>query len=168
MEDYTILRNLFRNEQDEIHFDLFKGVNAIKLTNQNKNDDFDNGIVFNTASKFINYKNAYILLKIEVEISFDDTDLGKKSVPGLIYLKNSFELVKNLIISNKIQLNNVNISDKVNVNRSSFIDFVLNNSRNDSILYTNLSIVSSDGLNITNNKFITKDTYGKKRRRCNN
>ena len=171
MEDYTILRNLFRNEQDEIRFDLFKEVNVIKFTNQNKNDDFDNGIVFNTAntaSKLINYKNAYILLKIEVEISFDDTDLGKKSVPGLIYLKNSFELVKNLIISNKIQLNNVNISDEVNVNRSSFLDSVLNNSRNDSILYTNLSIVSSDGLNITNNKFITKDTYGKKRRRCNN
>ena len=159
MEDYTILRNLFRNEQDEMHFDLFKGMNVIKLTNQNKNDDFDNGIVFNTASKLINYKNAYILLKIEVEISFDDTDLGKKSVPGLIYLKNSFELVKNL----KIQLNNVNVSDEVNVNRLSLIDFVLNNSRNDSILYTNLSIASLDGLNITNNKFITKDTYEKKK-----
>ena len=97
MEDYTILRNIFRNEQNEIHFDLFKEVNVIKLTNQNKNDDFANGIVFNTASKLINYKNAYILLKIEVEISFDDTDLGKKSVPGLIYLKillNSLKILK--------------------------------------------------------------------------
>ena len=121
MEDYTILRNLFRNEQDEIHFDLFKGVNVIKLTNQNKNDDFDNGIVFNTASKLINYKNAYILLKIEVEISFDDTDLGKKSVPGLIYLKNSFELVKNL----KIQLSNVNISDEVNVSIHAMIQYYI-------------------------------------------
>ena len=64
MEDYTILENLFRNEQDEIHFDLFKVSNIIKLNNENKNDDFDNGIHFNTASlasKLINYKDAYIL-----------------------------------------------------------------------------------------------------------
>ena len=133
----------------------------IKLTNQNKNDDFDNGILFNTASissKMINYKDAYILLKIECEVPYDDGDQGKKSIPGLLYLKNSFEIVKNL----KIQLNNINISNEVNVNRSSLIDLVLNNSHNDSILYRNLSIASSDGLNITNNKFITKDTYGEK------
>ena len=161
MEDYTILENLFRNEQDEIHFDLFKESNIIKLNNDNKKDDFDNGIHFNTsslASKMINYKNAYILLHIECEIPYDDSDQGKKNIPDLLYLKNSFELVKNL----KIQLNNVNISNEVNVNRSSLIDFVLNNSHNESILFRNLSIASTDSLNIENNKFITKDTYGKK------
>ena len=162
MEDYTILLNLFREKQDEIHFNLFKEVNIIKLTNQNKNDDFDNGILFNTASissKMINYKDAYILLKIECEVPYNDTDQGKKSIPDIHYLKNSFEIVKNL----KIQLNNVNISNEVNVNRSSSIDFVINNSRNYSISYRNLSIASStDDLNITNNKFVTKDTYGDK------
>ena len=57
MEDYTILENLFREKQDEIHFDLFKEVNIIKLTIQNKNYDFDNRILFNTvsiSSKMIN------------------------------------------------------------------------------------------------------------------
>ena len=44
MDDYTILENLFRKEQDEMHFDLFKESNIIKLNNENKNDDFDNGI----------------------------------------------------------------------------------------------------------------------------
>ena len=29
MEDYTILENLFKNEQDEIHFALFKESNII-------------------------------------------------------------------------------------------------------------------------------------------
>ena len=167
MEDYTIFENLFRNEQDEIHFDLFKESNIIKLNNDNKNDDFDNGIHFNTsslASKMINYKNAYILLHIECEIPYDDCDQGKKNIPDLLYLKNSFELVKDL----KIQLNNVNISNEVDVNRSSLIDFVLNNFHNESILFRNLSIASTDSLNIENNKFITKDTYGKKRKRCNN
>ena len=39
----------------------------LKLHNQNKNDDYNNGILFNTSlyieSKMINYKGAYILLK---------------------------------------------------------------------------------------------------------
>ena len=75
----------------------------------------------------------------------------KKSIPDVLYLKNSFELINNL----KIQLNNVNISNEVNVNRASLIDFVLNNLHNESILFRNLSIASSDGLNIENNKFMT-------------
>ena len=161
MNDYSILENLFKNEQDEIHFELFKESNIIKLNNENKNDDFDNGIHFNTASlasKMINYKDSYILLQIECEIPYDDSDQGKKSIPDILYLKNSFELVKNL----KIQLNNVNISNEVNVNRSSIIDFVLNNSHNESILFRNLSIATENGLNIEKNKFITKDNYGKK------
>ena len=106
----------------------------------------------------INYKDAYILLRIECEVPYDDGDEGKKSIPGIVYAKNSFEIVKNL----KIQLNNVDISNEVNVNRSSLIDFVSKNSHNESILFRNLSIASSNGLNITNNKSITKDTYGKK------
>ena len=137
-------------------------MNIIKLTNQNKNDDYDNGILFNTvsiSSKMINYKDAYVLLKIVCQVPYDDVDHGKKSVPDIIYFKNFFEIVKNL----KIQLNNVNISNEVNVNRPSLIDFALNNSHNDYISYTNLSILSStDDLNIKNNKFVSKATYGDK------
>ena len=161
MNDYSILENLFKNEQDEIHFELFKESNIIKLNNENKNDDFDNGIHFNTASlasKLINYKDSYILLNIECEVPYDDTDQGKDSIPDILYLKNSFEIIKNL----KIQLNNVNISNEVNVNRSSLIDFVLNNSHNESISFRNLSIATKGELNIKNDKFISKATYGKK------
>ena len=161
MDDYIILENLFRNEQDDIHFDLFKESNAIKLNNDNKNDNFNNGINFNTASiasKMINYKDAYVLLKIECEIEFDETDQGKKSIPDILYL---FEIVKNL----KIQLNNVNISNETNINRSASTDLILNNSYNDSISYRNLIRASSDGLNITDNKFITKETYAKNKKK---
>ena len=103
----------------------------------------------------INYEDAYVLLKIECEIKFDETDQGKKSIPKLPYLKNSYEIVKNL----KIQLNNINISNENNVNRSALIDFILNNCYNDSISYRNLNKADSDSLNITDNKFITKETY---------
>ena len=68
MNDYIILENLFKNEKDEIHFELFKESNAIKINNNNgDNNYFDNGIYFNTqsiASKMINYKDAYVLLHI--------------------------------------------------------------------------------------------------------
>ena len=150
---------IIEDEQDEIHFDLFKESNVIKINNNNgDNNNFDNGISFNTqsiASKMINYKDAYVLLHIECEIPFDSTDQGKKSIPKLLYLKNSFEIVKNF----KVQLNNVTILNEGNVNRSSLIDFVLDNSQGESLMYRNIKKVTSTGLNIINNKFITKDTY---------
>ena len=47
MNDYTILENLFKDEQDEIHIDLFKESNVIKINNNNgDNNNFDNGISF--------------------------------------------------------------------------------------------------------------------------
>ena len=158
MDDYTILENLFKDEQDEIHFDLFKESNVIKINNNNGDNNFDNGISFNTqsiASKMINYKDAYVLLRIECEIPFDETDQGKKSIPKLLYLKNSFEIVKNF----KTQLNNVTILNEGNVNRSSLIDFLLDNPQSEPLMYRNIKKASSDGLHVIDNKFITKDTY---------
>ena len=103
----------------------------------------------------INYKDAYVLLHIECEIPFDSSDQGKKSIPKLLYLKNSFEIVKNF----KVQLNNVTILNESNINRSALIDFVLDNPQSEPLMYRNIKKVSSTGLNITNNKSITKDTY---------
>ena len=103
MNDYSILESLFKEEQDDIHFHLFKESNVLKINNNNGDkNNFNNGISFNTqsmASKMINYKDAYVLLHIECEIPFDETDQGKKSVPKLLYLKNSFEIVKILKFS---------------------------------------------------------------------
>ena len=96
MNNYTILEKIFKNEQDEIHFDLFEESNVIKINNNNSdNNNFDNGISFNTqsiASKMINYKDAYVLLHIECEIPFDETDQGKKIIPKLLYLKTLLKL----------------------------------------------------------------------------
>ena len=157
MNDYSILKNLFKNEQDEIHFELFKESNVIKINNNGDNNNFENGISFKTQSilsKMMNYKHSYVLLHIECEIPFDETDQGKKSIPKLFYLKNSFEIVKNF----KVQLNNVTILNEGNINRSALIDYVLDNSQGESLMYRNIKKASTDGLNIIN-KFITKDTY---------
>ena len=90
-----------------------------------------------------------------MEIRFDSSDQEKKSIPKLIALKNSYEIVKNL----KIQLNNVIISNESNILRSNLVNFILNNSYNSPSSYRNIRKSNQDTLNITNNKFITKETY---------
>ena len=157
MNDLRILDDLFEKHNDEIHFELFKRSNIVSINNENQGD-YNKEIIFNTrslASLLINYKDAYILLKIEVKIPYDQTDQGKKSVPKLISLKKSFELIEYL----RISLNNVIITNESYVNRSSLVNYVLNNAYNDPTSYRNISKAISTGLNITDNQFITKDTY---------
>ena len=157
MNDLRILENLFKKHNDEIHFELFKRSNIVSINNEN-NGDYNKEIVFNTrslASLLINYKDAYILLKIEVKIPYDGTDQGKKSVPKLISLKKSFEPIEYL----RISLNNVIITNESYINRSSLVNYVLNNAYNDPTSYRNISKAISTGLNITDNQFITRDTY---------
>ena len=157
MNDLRLLENLFEKHDDEIHFELFKRSNIVSINNENQGD-YNKQIIFNTkslASRLINYKDAYILLKIEVKVPYDQSDQGKKSVPKLISLKKSFELIEYLSIS----LNNVIITNESYVNRSALVNYVLNNSYNDPKSYRNVSKAISTGLNITDNQFITKDTY---------
>ena len=149
--------DLFEKHNDEIHFELFKRSNIVWINNENQGD-YNKEIISNTislASLLINYKDAYILLKIEVKIPYNGTDQDKKSVPKLISLKKSFELVEYL----RISLNNVIITNESYVNRSSLVNHVLNNSYNDPTSYRNISKAILTGLNITDNQFITKDTY---------
>ena len=157
MNDLRILDDLFEKHNDEIPFELFKNSNIVWINNENQGD-FNKEIVFNTrslASLLTNYEDAYVLLKLEVKIPYDQTDQGKKSVPKLISLKKSFELVEYL----RISLNNVIITNESYVNRSALVNYVLNNAYNDPTSYRNISKAISTGLNITDNQFITKDTY---------
>ena len=61
----------------------------------------------------------------------------------------------------KISLNNIIISNEPNVNRSSLINYILNNGKNDYADYRNLAINASVGedLTIKYNQFISKETY---------
>ena len=157
MNDLRILDDLFEKCNDEIHFELFKRSNIVWINNENQGD-YNKEIIFNTRSLaplLINYKDAYILLKIEVEIPYDGTDQGKKSVPKLISLKKSYELVEYL----RISLNNVIITNESYVNRSALVNYVMNNAFNDPTSYRNISKAISTGLNITDNQFFVKDTY---------
>ena len=156
MDDLRILDDLFEKHNDDIHLELFERSNTVWLNNENQNY-YNKEIIYNTksfASLLMNFKDAYILLRIEVVIPYDDTDQGKKSVPKLISLKKSYELVEYL----RICLNTIIISDESYVNYSSLVNYVTNNSYNDPTSYRNISKAITTGLNITDHQFISKDT----------
>ena len=159
MDDFRILENLFEKHDDEIYFDLFKESNIIAHNNNNQGN-FNKEINFNTqslASQIINYKDAYILLEIQVAVPYERQDQGKKSIPQLLYLKKSYEIVNSL----KISLNNVIISNEVNINRSSLVNYILNNGKDSHTDYRNLELntSSAEDLTIKYNPFISKETY---------
>ena len=159
MNDFRILENLFEKHDDEIHFNLFKESNIIAHNNNNQGN-YSKEINFNTqslASQIINYKDAYILLEIQVAVPYERQDQGKKSIPQLLYLKKSYEIVNSL----KINLNNVNISNEVNINRSSLVNYILNNSKDSHTDYRNLELntSSAEDLTIKYNPFISKENY---------
>ena len=159
MDDFIILENLFEKHNDQIHFDLFKESNIIAHNNNNQGN-FNREINFNTqslASQIINYKDAYILLEIQAAVPYETGDLEKKTIPQLLYIKKSYELVNSL----KISLNNVIISNETNINRTSLVNYTLNNANDSYADYRNLEINSSTGedLTIKDNQFISKEIY---------
>ena len=88
--DFRILENLFEKNNDKIHFDLFKASNIIAHNNNNQGN-FNKEINFNTqsfTSQIINYKDAYILLEIQVAVPYERGEQGKKTIPPLLYIKN--------------------------------------------------------------------------------
>ena len=55
--------------------------------NNNNQGNFNKEINFNTqslASQIINYKDAYILLEIQVSVPYERGDLGKKNDSSII------------------------------------------------------------------------------------
>ena len=159
MDDFRISESLFEKHEDQIHFDLFKDSNIIAHNNNNQGN-FNKSINFNTqslASQIMNYEDAYILLEIQVAVPYKREDLGKNTIPQLLYIKKSYEIINSL----KISLNNIIISNESNVNRSSLVNYILDNSKDSYSNYRNLEINDSaaEDLTIKYNPFISKETY---------
>ena len=159
MDDFRILENSFEKHDDQVHFDLFKESNIVAHNNNNQGN-YNKEINFNTqslASQIINYKDAYILLEIQVAVPYERQDQGKKTIPQLLYIKKSYEIVNSL----RITLNNIIISNEVNINRSSLVNYILNNAKDSYTDYRNLEINNSaaEDLTIRYNPFISKETY---------
>ena len=80
-------------------------------------------------------------------------------MPPLLYIKRSYELVNSL----RISLSNIIISNEANINRSSLVNYILNNGKNYYVDYKNLEINDStaEDMTIRYSQFISKETYAR-------
>ena len=96
--------------------------------------DGNNPIVFNTKSilsNLINYSNAYIEFQFDIKFATDAA-----CAKANLTLKNSYEMISEL----KIELNNRIVSNESNVNYIHIINHLLENSKNDDLIYRNIDI----------------------------
>ena len=122
--------NLIKSKNEKVENICYKEVHKIKLEKR----DGNNPIVFNTKtvlSNLVDYSNAYI--EFQFDIKFASADACTKAN---LTLKNSYEMISEL----KIELNNRIISNETNVNYSHLINHLLENSKNDDLIYRNIDI----------------------------
>ena len=161
LNDIRILENLFNNKHDEIIFQNLEESNTISLNNNNKGDYSNNRLLFNTlqiSKKMIDYSKASILFEVKDNIPFvnNDNNNDNTDVKNSFTLTNSDDIITNL----RIILNNVVISDEIDVDKSNLVNFILHNSNTNKIDYRNLNkIDNSSDLNITNNKFLITSNF---------
>ena len=129
--EFNQIINLVKSKNEKVENSFYKEVNKLKL---NPEDNNSTSIVFNTqsiSSKLIDYTNSYF--QFIFDIKFETADACTKEN---LTLKNSYEMIQEL----KIELNNKIISNEHNTNYSYIINHILENSKNDDLIYRNIDI----------------------------
>ena len=96
MEESQQIIQLLNNEKTTSKNISYKSVDRIKLNNINNNSYSNNKFTFNTksiASQLVLYKNAYILLEVDIKFATEANALLTN-----LRLKNSYEMVNSLKI----------------------------------------------------------------------
>ena len=122
--------NLIKSKNEKVENICYKEVHKIKLEKR----DGNNPIVFNTKtvlSNLVDYSNAYIEFQFDIKFATEAA-----CTKANLTLKNSYEMISEL----KIELNNRIISNETNVNYSHLINHLLENSKNDDLIYRNIDI----------------------------
>ena len=129
--EFNQIINLVKSKNEKVEHISYKEVYKLKLNPENNNNT---AIVFNTqniSSQLIDYSNAYFQfifnIKFATEAACRKTNLT---------LKNSYGMIQEL----KIELNNKIISNEYNTNYSYIINHILENSKNDDLIYRNMDI----------------------------
>ena len=151
MKESDQIIGLLNDENTTFKNISYKSVNRTKLNNMNENSFSNNRIRFNTkklSNHLVSYEDAYILL--EVDIKFTE---AANALPANIRLKNSYEMVTSI----KIELNRTIISNEDYVYYSNLIPHLLENSKNDDLLYRCIDLHNNVTFNTNTNKniFIT-------------
>ena len=151
MQESNQIIELLNNENTTFKNISYKSVNRTKLNNMNNNSFSNNRIRFNAKeilNHLVSYEDAYILL--EVDIKFKEAD---NAIPANIRLKNSYEMINSI----KIELNRTIISNEYYVYYSNIIPHLLENSKNDDLLYRGIDLHDKVTFDTNENKkiFIT-------------
>ena len=112
----------------------------------NNNSFSNNRIRFNTeeiSNHLVSYEDAYILL--EVDIKFSES---ANASPDNIRLKNSYEMINSI----KIELNRTIISNEDYIYYSNMIPHLLENSKNDDLLYRGIDLHNNVTFSTNTNK----------------
>ena len=131
--ELTQIVNLIKSKNEKVENICYKKVHKIK----NSKENGDSPIVFNTKSilsKLVDYSSAYI--QFQFDIKFATSDACSKAN---LTLKNSYEIISEL----KIELNDRIVSNESNVNCSHIITHLLENGKNDDLIYRNIDIHSN-------------------------
>ena len=129
MNESNQIIELLNNENTTFKNISYKSVNRTKLNNTNNNSFSNNRIRFNTkeiSNHLVSYEDAYILLEVDLKFSEEASAL-----PASIRLKNSYEMINSI----KIELNRTIISNEDYIYYSNIIPHLLENSKNDDLLY---------------------------------
>ena len=151
MNESNQIIELLNNENTTFKNISYKSVNRTKLNNMNNNSFSNNRIRFNTkeiSNHLVSYEDAYILL--EVDIKFNE---AANALKDNIRLKNSYEMINSI----KIELNRTIISNEDYIYYSNIIPHLLENSKNDDLLYRAIDLHDDVTFETNTNKniFIT-------------
>ena len=129
--EFNQIINLVKSKNEIVEHISYKEVYKLKLNPEN---NINTRIEFNTkniSSQLIDYSNAYFQFIFNIKFATADacTKLN-------LTLKNSYEMIQEL----KIELNNKTISNEHNKNYSYIINHLLENSKNDDLIYRNMDI----------------------------
>ena len=129
--EFKQIINLVKSKNEIVENISYKEVYKLKLNPENNTNNLIEFNTKNNSSQLIDYSNAYFQFIFNIKFETDQA-----CTKANLTLKNSYEMIQEL----KIELNNKIISNEHNTNYSYIINHLLENSKNDDLIYRNIDI----------------------------
>ena len=132
--EFNQIINLVKSKSEKVENISYKEVYKLKLNPENNTNNLIEFNTKNNSSQLIDYSNAYFQFIFNIKF-----ETNQACTKANLTLKNSYEMIQEL----KIELNNKIISNEHNTNYSYIINHLLENSKNDDLIYRNMNIHSN-------------------------
>ena len=129
--EFKQITSLVKSKNEIVEHISYKEVYKLKLNPENNNNNLIEFNTKNNSSQLIDYSNAYFQFIFNIKF-----ETAQACTKANLTLKNSYEMIQEL----KIELNNKIISNEHNTNYSYIINHLLENSKNDDLIYRNIDI----------------------------